>query len=177
MDMLQLALSRDSDAAEAELAPMFCRVDFINALLSQELINIVAAWQESLPKPPAISGFWRNVRRREPLVHQTIHQLFRLFAAILCLGALAHLLPLSLHSAASLGDAVMLGVWLFGSLMVVDFCETIGHYVAVSALRSLEAYGRYVVLQLAGDDALDADEVLLAAQRKADGTASAVPAV
>jgi hypothetical protein len=153
LDMLQMVLSPDSDVAEAEFAPMFCRVDFINALLSQELINIVVSWQESLQRPPVISGFWRALRRRNAGIHQSIHQLFRVLGAIISIGALAYLLPKPLGIPATLGHIATLVVWLFAGLMVVDLCENVGHHVAAGAAKALENYGKYVVLRMTKGDA------------------------
>jgi len=154
-EMLQFALSREAEAladAESQLAPMFCRVDFISALMSQELINIVSEWHQALPKPEPIAGIWRHLRKRGTLLHQSIHQLFRLGTAILALAVLARVIPNDLTEAVTVGNVVTVAVWLLGSLMLVDFMEMLGHYVATSALRALDSYGRFAMLRLTRGD-------------------------
>ncbi|MDV6342944.1 hypothetical protein R2103_14315 [Nitrosomonas sp. Is24] len=59
--------SADFDDIDTLIAPAFCRVDFINAQLSKELINVVSEWYQTRKQPALIPEFpnWLKARRRK----------------------------------------------------------------------------------------------------------------
>ena len=48
----------DMENLDVTMAPAFCRVDFINAQISKELINEVSEWYDLLKSPKLIPSFW-----------------------------------------------------------------------------------------------------------------------
>ncbi len=53
----------DVDKIELELVPMSCRVDFVDPLLSQELMNIVSDWNKGRPSPEYIFPIMKKFKR------------------------------------------------------------------------------------------------------------------
>jgi hypothetical protein len=53
-------------------APAFCRVDFINAQISKELINVVADWYKARRQPELIPAAWYWLKKRR----QTVAEVF-----------------------------------------------------------------------------------------------------
>lgn len=65
LQLLSSGNSDDFDSEEMFSSPAFCRVDFINAQLSKELINVVNDWHKGRPSPNLIPSvyYWLKKRR------------------------------------------------------------------------------------------------------------------
>lgn len=66
LQLLSSGNADDFDSEEMFSAPAFCRVDFINAQISKELINEVHDWQKGRPTPVLIPSayYWFKQRRQ-----------------------------------------------------------------------------------------------------------------
>lgn len=66
LQLLSSGNSDDFDTEEMFASPAFCRVDFINAQLSKELINVVNEWHKGRPSPELIPSvyYWFKKRRQ-----------------------------------------------------------------------------------------------------------------
>lgn len=66
LQLLSSGNSDDFDTEEMFASPAFCRVDFINAQLSKELINVVHEWHKGRASPKLIPSayYWFKKRRQ-----------------------------------------------------------------------------------------------------------------
>jgi hypothetical protein len=65
--VLQMLISGNADEFEnLDMigAPAFCRVDFINAQLSKELINVITDWHKARRSPKLIPDIYYNLKKR-----------------------------------------------------------------------------------------------------------------
>lgn len=72
-EMMQAIFSKDPEDMERfelDAAPMTCRVDFADQLLSQELLAIVASWRKALREPVPVVPFFRRLLKKASLVVQ-----------------------------------------------------------------------------------------------------------
>ncbi len=144
LKMMTAANPEDHSAAEYFGAPIVCRVDFINSLLSDELINIVAAWHEGLVRPPSVSSLVKWLSRHEGTVHVSMHRGFEiLFGSLACWLLLRHSGSLDLR----IGLA-----WLLASVIFVRFAGSFGHWVARSLERAVSSVLSGVVFSLTNGD-------------------------
>ena len=84
--LLQLLSSGNSDEfdqVDMFTAPAFCRVDFINAQLSKELINVVSDWYLGRPSPELIPSAYFWFKRRRQTVAELLDHWFVLSWALL----------------------------------------------------------------------------------------------
>ncbi len=168
MDMLEVALSKDADKAsraETEFAPMFCRVDFINALLSEELINIVVAWHAALPKPAGSTGFWPWLRKHDHYVIPATHVMAKMIGVAVCLIVGGVLLPTDLSGGVTPRLGVQFAAWLLTSLAFIEILEMIGHFVGQGAASALDRSNRHVALRFTRGD-INRESELAEANRK-----------
>ncbi|TRO81106.1 hypothetical protein [Trichloromonas acetexigens] len=76
MQMMQALFSKDPDEMEdieLNLAPVVCRVDFIDHLLSEELINIVKKWVEARREPDFITTRNSFLKKNKTSIARAIH--------------------------------------------------------------------------------------------------------
>lgn len=63
---MQAVFSKDPDDLEnfeLELCPVICRVDFVNHILSKELIALVDDWNEGLPQPDSEITWFHKIKK------------------------------------------------------------------------------------------------------------------
>lgn len=88
---LQLLSSGNADEFDSEemfSAPAFCRVDFINAQISKELINEVHDWQRGRPSPRLIPSTYYWFKKRRQYVAELFDNWFVLSWSLLIAGAM-----------------------------------------------------------------------------------------
>jgi hypothetical protein len=83
LQLLSSGNSDDFDSEEMFSSPAFCRVDFINAQLSKELINVVHDWHKGRPSPKLIpSAYYWFKKRRQGLAEILDHWLVLSWALV-----------------------------------------------------------------------------------------------
>jgi hypothetical protein len=139
--IMQAAFSRDpADVDSYELAnfPLYCRVDFINQLLSQELINAVDSWQQGTREATAILPRMftkRWVRRVQALFFQYTLPLWVAILAVMIL--FQHFKPAQLAQPLLVEDFRYALGWIFGAFVI-----TVGAFMMS---KSLAAYVQSIV--------------------------------
>jgi hypothetical protein len=82
---MQAMFSKDPDEFEPlEIGPgtTTCRVDFVDHLLSSELLAIVSTWHRSCRKPEAVVPFIKTVKKRSTQITKLIRASVIMFAGI-----------------------------------------------------------------------------------------------
>lgn len=124
------------DSADIMTAPMFCRVDFINALLGKELVNIVDGWHKARPKPIDIHPFYKFLRKHRTAYARAIHCSFSFF--IFALAIILLLNRFNIDNLVIAGKEIRwLGTWFLSSFFLILFSRTFGGWLATSVFSAL----------------------------------------
>ena len=157
LHLLQAMLSNDSDDlenVENEMAPVVCRVDFINHILSDELIIIVENWIKSRIKPqfnPKISPF---LKKHKTGIARILHYSIPIFLTFLVAGILDKIIQNNLVETAivTIKDLKIFMFWLLGSGIGIFTSLQIGHWIAYRTYQSIEQYGEHCVFNFTNGD-------------------------
>jgi len=127
---------------ENEMSPVYCRVDFINQSLGQELVNIVNEWYQGQRKIKHIGRFMQVVTKQKRIFAQSIH-----YSIPLLTGALACALMFYRCEIGNCTDPLTVSaskwlfIWLFISFFSVILTEQIGKKISSSVFNNLSGYG------------------------------------
>lgn len=75
MQFLRAALSQDREEAERieiKMAPVVCEVDYVDRLLSRELVQIVGEWHQSLRRPAPLIGLGDFIQKYQNKICKTV---------------------------------------------------------------------------------------------------------
>ncbi|RTR02992.1 hypothetical protein EKG36_11945 [Halomonas nitroreducens] len=156
LEVLQAMFSKnpeESDEAEVKFAPVFCRVDFINSVVSEELMAVVDKWNAALPVPESRSGFHdlldRHKRKIAMLVDYSTPVIFP-FASVAYLKSMFD--DKDYSASLTIGTSIEVMTWLVFSLMAFTVVVKISHLLARRAFSSIKEHGAYSVFQLTSGD-------------------------
>lgn len=157
LHLLQAMFSGDPDELEnleSESAPVVCRIDFINHVLSDELMRIVENWHKSRIQPLFNPTFAKTLSKYDTTIARIIHYSFPFFSTILMAGILNKVLAVNYLGASVITIDVMkvFMLWLLGSGAVVAFMAQLGKWVATQSYESIEGYGNHAVFDFTNGD-------------------------
>jgi len=154
--MLGAGNADELDKIEEIAAPAFCRVDFINAQLSRELIALVEDWYNGRPQPRLINPALYWIKRYRNAVATVVDQWLLLSWALLAASILYWLfhtgrLPTSIEIGA---------VATFLALYSLSPAGKVSHKFASMAYATLSAVeGRKVVFSFTAGDRKHATQI------------------
>lgn len=100
-EMLQLIMTgklEELEGLEKDFVPIVCRIDFVNALLVDDIINIVDKWNKGLKIPDVCNNFMYKIKSYRKYIANIIKQGIRLVSWII--------IYLSVHNIFNSIDAV-----------------------------------------------------------------------
>lgn len=128
--------SDDFDQFDMLTAPAFCRVDFINAQISKELVNEVSSWVQSRKEPALIPDtyYWFKKKRQQvaELIHHSIPLMF-------CLVWIAALLWLITNKYDGSIPTEYAAIWVFLGIYLFTPAGKLGHLCAKRVFSSLKS--------------------------------------
>ncbi len=141
----------DIDEAEMMMAPVVCQVNFINHLLSDELINIVQKWVTTREVSPEVTKFITFCKKYKRIIAKTIHYTLPLLFA---LSAYVYLDIYKNKLSVELNNDVFFNViiWFFLSLVGIFVFYKIGHQIAIISYNALHDYGEHAIFNLTQGD-------------------------
>jgi len=150
LQMMASGNSDDFDKVDVLSAPAFCRVDFINAQISKELINEVSDWFKARKQPALIPNTYYWLKKRRQGIAELLHHSSLLMYAVVWAAAF-------LWSGANSYEDEMpmqhIAIWLFVGLTVLTPVHKIGHILASRIYNSLdELEGSKVVFEFTSGD-------------------------
>lgn len=144
--ILQAVASKYGDKIEEidiEASPVYCRVDFINQVLGQELIQLVADWYNARPKAKEEPPVWTHMKRKKFQYAQAIHYSIPAFTALLLVaGLFLFCAQHDLSQPASLATLRCLFAWLFVGSLSVFFIADVSGRIASTAYGALRDFGK-----------------------------------
>lgn len=155
MHFLRAALSRDREEVERmeiQMAPVICEVDYMDRLLSLELVQIVSGWHSALRRPAPLTGIGEFIQKNQAKICQVtdlslefIMPLAYLSAAYLWMrGKISE--PLSTAFVAYSAALIM----IFS--MVVKIANRLSTIIATAADRNIDRMGRFPIFELTNGD-------------------------
>ncbi len=139
--------------AEIGIVPTIVRVDFINHLLSQELVNIVTEWNKSLPMPKVQENFFTKIKGKKRGVARIIHYSLPIFTTILA-GAISRnrISSWGANSELILAHFEFAMFWLLGTGISIFLANIFGQELAGLVYRSVRNYGEYRTFLITSGD-------------------------
>jgi len=138
----------DIESLEVKNAPMSCRVDFVDNILSQELIALVSNWNKTLRSPEAAFPILLKLRNHDDLFSSLITHLIPLLTAFGYVGWFYS----KYHSQREALDLFILGIWLLGSFFVIRISKLLAGWLSRFCARQLNRIGRFTVFELTQGD-------------------------
>ncbi|KZN58424.1 hypothetical protein N474_25585 [Pseudoalteromonas luteoviolacea CPMOR-2] len=151
---MQLLTSGSSDKFEemdSLASPIMCRVDFVNTLISKELINVVTDWQKKLSEPEILNTFLSSMRIKRHEIAVAIHHItpfmFALFWVSLVLWVDSNIYNNSI-------PILAVSIWIFFGIYSLSPIRKISHFLASAVYSSLEKckVNHVVFLLTSGDE-------------------------
>lgn len=150
IQMLASGNPDDFDQMDMLAAPAFCRVDFINAQMSKELINEVASWYKGRKEPVLIPGTYYWLKQKRQYIAEFIHQLFPLTATLIFA---AGLFWVNTREYSGQIPVHVLGAYLLASLYLLSLTRRVGGILASKIYESLgQLEGSRVLFEFTSGD-------------------------
>jgi len=154
--ILQAIFSKDPDEIdeiEFKTAPIICRVDFINHLLSDELINIVEKWVASRRKPYFINPTTRWLKIHSQRIKRFTTYSFPFFISILFLSILGYIAnQFDQNTIINVKIFKYFFYWAFFSGVSIPLSFLLGKYIGNLIYKSIDNYGRYRMFEITNGD-------------------------
>ncbi len=154
--LFQLMISKgfdELDKIDEQVAPCHCRVDFINHILSQELINVVEEWNKSRLQPATRVGLCHYLKKIRVWIARAIHYSLPLCGVLLALSFLHNFTSqLNIEASLSLEDMRNMLYWLTGTSFAVFILTKFGHWIAKKAYTALADYGKSAIFHITNGD-------------------------
>jgi hypothetical protein len=153
---------------EQEMSPVYCRVDFINQSLGQELINIVSDWYDGKKKNKRVGRFMSAVIKKKRLFASTAHYSIPLLSGVLACALLFYRCHLGdQNNPLTVGASKWLFLWLLITSFSIILLERIGQKVASSIYKSLSGYDSCHYFNFTNGDDVRQSEMTEKTQKKA----------
>lgn len=150
MQMLISGNSDEFDQIDVMTAPAFCRVDFINAQISKELINEVTDWIDGRKEPALITDFYYWFKnKRQKIAEITHHSIMFMYAMLW----IASFLWANTNIYKNNISIEIIAIWLFIGLYGFTPIGRFGHIFASKIYRALDKInGKKVVFNFTSGD-------------------------
>jgi hypothetical protein len=161
-DIIQLLVSQDPDDdldISNKLALCVARVDFISHRLADELIDVVAEWNEALPKPAVRDTWFNGVEKRASWFPRVIQITLPLFYAVTALSILGPALGSSVSDQVTVTSIKYASGWILLSIISLQLIQKFAHYLASQTYRSIQDYGSFTPFLITKGDRNRSDEL------------------
>jgi hypothetical protein len=158
MQMMASGNSDDFDQVDVMTAPAFCRVDFINAQMSKELINEVTDWIKARKEPALITDFYYWFKKRRQILAEVTHHSVVFMYALLWISSF---LWVNTNQYSNSMTIEVIAIWLFLGLYGFTPLGRVGHALASRVYGALaNINGKKVVFSFtSGDKKLNAESI------------------
>ncbi|MCB1326510.1 MAG: hypothetical protein H7A21_06200 [Spirochaetales bacterium] len=143
--------SEDLDNLDVGMAPVMARVDFINSVLSHELLALVADWHEGLIVPKAWNPFLVKLREWSHWIRRIIQYSTPIsFFVVVTLAVLGKFGDNS--NAVTLQSLVYVAIGVAGFILSLNLSARIGDWMGNTTEHLIDSTGRFIVLRITNGD-------------------------
>lgn len=157
-NILQTLMSGNNDEIselDYELSRIFCRVDFINSTIADEIIFIIEKWVDSCSESPIVKHSWIKSSKVRYTFSNFIEYIIPFFGLIYLIGIFEiYFLTPSTHIETYF-------YWLLASIFFLKLMHKFGFYIAKSIFNSMNNYGEYCVFEITKGDINKKDKLLI----------------
>lgn len=143
---------KDVDRLEMEHSPVVCQVDFINHLLSEELISIVDRWVESRRSVPIDAGFIKWIQRHRRFFADMVSYTIPIFVTMVAVGILHYYVSSQIGVPLTAPSFAWAMNWSLISFVTVMGCARIANRVANYLYQAITEYGEFMTFNLTNGD-------------------------
>jgi hypothetical protein len=153
IQLLFSTLENGEVGAEIGVVPTIVRVDFINHLLSQELVNIVTEWNESLPIPRVQETFFTKIKKNKRGIARITHYSLPIFTTILSGAILRNrIASFGASKALTLAHFEFAMIWFLATGTSIFLANFFGKELAGRAYKTARKYGEYRTFLITSGD-------------------------
>lgn len=154
--LMQAVFSKDPEELDRyalESAPMSCRVDFDDNILSQELLAMVSRWNASRRTPEIILPILEKVNKRADKIRSGIKYSLPLICAVVCFAyywnQYYNIDPSAVATAGLIRNTVL---WLVASSAAVFFTYLLARWLSVFSYLHIQRFGRFTIFEITRGD-------------------------
>jgi hypothetical protein len=157
LHFMQAMFSNDPDEVEkleVDVAPVVCRIDFINHILSDELMRIVEGWHKSRIKPLQSTPY-KYLDDNKSSIARIVHYSIPFFATLIVAGILHKYMLINYQGTAQITIGIMkeFMFWLLGSYLIIVFSnQTLGHWLGSRIYTAIDKYGEHAIFDFTNGD-------------------------
>lgn len=164
IDVMRAVLSRDpeeADSLEIDSVPIFCRVDFVNHILSKELLALVDDWVSGLPQPDIEISWFSWFENHAKFFCSLLRYSAPLLAALAAFLCLKLVMPLdgSLDMPITRADMVLFSQWAFFSIIALYAINNASQIIAGKAYKAINKYGVFRMFKFTNGDSDSAQKL------------------
>lgn len=157
LHFMQAMFSQDPDELEnleSEMAPVVCRIDFINHILSDELMRIIEQWHKARIKPLYDPSYEKYIEKHKNTIARVIHYSIPFFVTAVAAGVLNKYVSDAYLDTSSITIGIMkeFMFWLLGSGIAIAFMNLVGRWIATQVFDAIGSYGVHAVLVFTNGD-------------------------
>jgi len=152
-DIFQMLMSQDidDDDIEGKLGMCVARVDFISHRLADELIDVIAKWNESLKESPSTGNWFVELDKYDTLIARSINFSIPIMFALVAVLFAAMLIPATDDSLTA--QIYLNGLrWLLISGLSLFVITRLSKYLAGKCYSAINEYGTFTPFQLTNGD-------------------------
>jgi hypothetical protein len=143
----------DMDNIELTLTPVIARVDFINHILSKELISIVDEWNRALPQPKSKTSLYKFLKRNDQKIKSLMRNSLPLLSFIVAFISLNWIYPGDvLGNSATVGEIKSIASWLLIASASLLFITRLSDWMSDVTYQEINRYGKYSIFNLTNGD-------------------------
>lgn len=163
-DVMRAVFSKDPselDSIEIDSVPIVCRVDFVNHILSKELIAVVDEWVHGLPEPVVANSWFTWFEGNDELFCSVLRYSAPIvagFAAFMSLG-LVFPDPDNPGSPITLQDSLTLAHWALVSLIMLYIVDKGSKFISRKSYEAIQQYGSFKMFHLTNGDDISAQKL------------------
>ena len=154
--LIQAIFSKDPEEAERielKMVTMSTRIDFVDHIISQELLDLVSKWNKGLRTPEYVFPFMKWVKYKTDAICRIVRKSVPTLTVAVCFS---YFINYSQHldKEAPLTGTIFTAsvLWVMTSIILIYLSAIIGRWLASYIKKQLNRFGRFTSLELTKGD-------------------------
>jgi hypothetical protein len=155
MHMLRAALSQDREEAERmeiRMSPVVCEVDYVDGLLSRELVQLVSGWHKSLRRLAPLTGIGEKVQSHQERIIKSADVSLELLIPIAYVAAVYAWMHGRIQTPVTTEYVSVNFILLMIFILVIKIANRFSSWVAETLNGYIIKMGRFPIFELTNGD-------------------------
>jgi hypothetical protein len=162
--VIQALFSKDPEEAEQmqlSMVTMSARIDFVDHILSQELLELISKWNKSLRSPEHVFPFMKWVKLKTDPICKIVRRSLPILATMTCFSFFIHYSQ-QLDRTAPVTTEILTNIilWLMASIILIYLSLMFGRSLSSYINKQLKRFGRFTSIELTRGDKNLQDKLL-----------------